>query len=144
MLLALPCVLTLPDSIKSNQQKGWGRRLGFKRINFGITKFTCILKYCLHWTMAIKLIVTKPKREPRRCLQSSQEVMQCFRNVTRWRCISLHLCLSSTSSQQLLLSRFSRVRFCATPYTAAHQAPPSLGFSRQEHWNGLPFPPPMH
>ena len=34
----------------------------------------------------------------------------------------------------LLLSRFSRVRLCATPYTAAHQAPPSLGFSKQEHW----------
>ena len=44
----------------------------------------------------------------------------------------------------LLLSRFSRVRLCATPQTAAHQAPPSLGFSRQEHWSGLPFPPPMH
>ena len=27
---------------------------------------------------------------------------------------------------------------------AAYQAPPSLGFSRQEHWSGLPFPPPMH
>ena len=40
----------------------------------------------------------------------------------------------------LLLSRFSRVRLCATPQTAAHQAPPSLGFSRQEHWSGLPFP----
>ena len=34
----------------------------------------------------------------------------------------------------LLLSRFSRVRLCATPETAAHQAPPSLGFSRQEHY----------
>ena len=44
----------------------------------------------------------------------------------------------------LLLSRFSHVRLCATPQMAAHQAPPSLGFSRQEHWNGLPFPPPMH
>jgi len=43
----------------------------------------------------------------------------------------------------LLLSRFSRVRLCATPQTATHQAPPSLGFSRQEHWSGLPFPPPM-
>ena len=30
----------------------------------------------------------------------------------------------------------------ATPWTAAHQAPPSLGFSRQEHWSGLPFPSP--
>ena len=44
----------------------------------------------------------------------------------------------------LLLSRFSRVRLSATPQTAAHQAPPSLGFSRQEHWSGLPFPSPMH
>ena len=44
----------------------------------------------------------------------------------------------------LLLSRFSRVRLCATPETAAHQSPPSLGFSRQEHWSGLPFPSPMH
>ena len=34
----------------------------------------------------------------------------------------------------LLLSRFSRVPLCATPETTAHQAPPSLGFSRQEHW----------
>ena len=42
-----------------------------------------------------------------------------------------------------LLSRFSRVRLCATPWTAAHQSPPSLGFSRQEHWSGLPFPSPM-
>ena len=39
----------------------------------------------------------------------------------------------------LLLSRFSRVRLCATPETAAHQSPPSLGFSRQEHWSGLLF-----
>ena len=44
----------------------------------------------------------------------------------------------------LLLSHFSRVWLCATPETAAHQAPPSLGFSRQEHWSGLPFPSPMH
>ena len=44
----------------------------------------------------------------------------------------------------LLLSRFSRVQLCATSQTAAHQAPPSLGFSRQEHWSGLPFPSPMH
>ena len=44
----------------------------------------------------------------------------------------------------LLLSRFSRVWLCLTQWTAAHQAPLSLGFSRQEHWSGLPFPSPMH
>ena len=40
----------------------------------------------------------------------------------------------------LLLSRFSRVRFCATHKMAAHQAPPSMGFARQEYWSGLPLP----
>ena len=40
----------------------------------------------------------------------------------------------------LLLSRFSRVRLSATPWTAAYQASPSMGFSRQEHWSGSPFP----
>ena len=44
----------------------------------------------------------------------------------------------------LLLSRFSRVQLRVTPYTTAHQAPLSLGFSRQEHWSGLPFPSPVH
>ena len=44
----------------------------------------------------------------------------------------------------LLLSRFSCVRFCVTPQMAAHLAPPSLGFSRQEYRSGLPFPSPMH
>ena len=52
---------------------------------------------------------------------------------------SLSLCFC-----MLLLRRFSRVWLCATPETAAHQAPPSLGFSRQEHWSGLPFPSPMY
>ena len=47
--------------------------------------------------------------------------------------MSIHLLLL------LLLSRFSRVRLCATPETAAHQASLSLGFSRQEHWSGLHF-----
>ena len=36
----------------------------------------------------------------------------------------------------------SRVRLLATPWTAAHQAPPSMGFSRQEYWSGLPLPSP--
>ena len=39
------------------------------------------------------------------------------------------------------------LQLCPTlcdPETAAHQAPPSVGFSRQEHWSGLPLPSPMH
>ena len=36
----------------------------------------------------------------------------------------------------------SRVQTLATPWTVAYQAPPSVGFSRQEYWSGLPFPSP--
>ena len=52
-----------------------------------------------------------------------------------WPCINYMVLLLL-----LLLSHFSHVWLCATPETAAHQAPPSLEFSRQEHWSGLPFP----
>ena len=51
---------------------------------------------------------------------------------------------SMLETMLLLLSHFSHVQLCVTPQTAACQAPPSLGFSRQEHWSGLPFPSPMH
>ena len=42
----------------------------------------------------------------------------------------------------LLLSRFSRVQLLATPWTAAYQAPLSMGFASQEYWSGLPLPSP--
>ena len=41
-----------------------------------------------------------------------------------------------------MLSRFSRVQLFATLWTAAHQAPLSMDFSRREYWSGLPCPPP--
>ena len=55
-------------------------------------------------------------------------------------CLSLYY---TTVMLLLLLSHFSRVRLYVTPWTAAHQAPPSMGFSRQEYWSGLPLPSPM-
>ena len=41
-----------------------------------------------------------------------------------------------------VLSHFSHVQLFATSWTVAHQAPLSMGFFRQESWNGLSFPPP--
>ena len=38
----------------------------------------------------------------------------------------------------------SRVQLLAIPWTAAYQAPPSMGFSRQEYWSGVPLPSPSH
>ena len=43
----------------------------------------------------------------------------------------------------LLLSRFSRVRLFATPWTVAHQALLSMDFSRQDYWSGVPYPSPV-
>ena len=57
---------------------------------------------------------------------------------------TVHLISNALSRSLLLLSCFSRVRLCATPLMAAHQALLSLGFSRQEYWSGLPFPSPTH
>ena len=80
--------------------------------------------------------------EIKRRLLLGRKVMTNLDSILKSRDITLstkvHLLLL------LLLSRVSHVRLCATPQTAAHQAPPSLGFSRQEHQSGLPFPSPMH
>ena len=72
--------------------------------------------------------------------------------MTEQQQMCMHMCAfakatpawSTNIRMLLLLSRFSCVWLCATPQMAAHQAPSSLEFSRQEHWSGLPFPSPMH
>ena len=46
------------------------------------------------------------------------------------------------SHLKVKVKSLSRVRLFATPQTVAYQAPPSMGFSRQEYWSGLPFPSP--
>ena len=48
----------------------------------------------------------------------------------------LFQCMKVKRESELL----TRVRLLATPWTAAYQAPPSMGFSRQEHWSGMPLP----
>ena len=89
-------------------------------------------------------------------LLTSLSCFHLFPHITEW--ASINSCLHNTEVTKWgfsapspldfllakLLSHFSRVRLCATPWTAAHQAPLSLEFSRQEHWSGLPFPSPVH
>ena len=45
-----------------------------------------------------------------------------------------------TSFKNMEVKLLSRVRLFATPWTVAYQAPPSMGFSRQEYWSGVPLP----
>ena len=47
---------------------------------------------------------------------------------------------SNAGKRKVKVKLLSRVRLLATPWTAAHQAPPSMGFSRQEYWSGVPLP----
>ena len=67
-------------------------------------------------------------------------------NLLHWQADSLPL--SYLGSPQVCIRKkvkvesLSRVRFFATPWTVAFQAPPSVGFSRQEYWSRLPFPSP--
>ena len=51
--------------------------------------------------------------------------------------------LHSFMKVKVNVKSFSCVRLFATPWTVAYQAPPSMGFSRQEYWSGLPFPSPV-
>ena len=46
---------------------------------------------------------------------------------------------SNASKWRVKVKSLSRVRLFATPWTAAHQAPPSMGFSRQKYWSGMPL-----
>ena len=91
------------------------------------------LAFCIiQWMLAIWSLVSLPFLNPA-CSSGSSRFTSCW-SLTWW-ILSITL---------LLVSHFSCVRLCATPEMAAHQAPLSLGFSRQEHWSGLPFPSPMH
>ena len=60
---------------------------------------------------------------------------------------SCHLFLISSASASVAAAAAKSLQSCLTlcdPIDGSHQVPPSLGFSRQEHWSGLPFPSPMH
>jgi len=56
----------------------------------------------------------------------------------------LAISFSNAWKWKVKVKSLSRVQLLATPRTTAYQAPPSMGFSRQEYWSGLPFPSPMH
>ena len=78
-----------------------------------------------------------------------QEELQSLWDKVRWVGATLapwhHLYLGGTLVLSFLFSEVKlliRVRLFATPWTVAYQAPPSMGFSRQEYWSGLPLPSP--
>ena len=61
--------------------------------------------------------------------------------VLEWGAIAFSL--KYLTSTQYCAQSLSRVQLFVTPWTVAYQAPPSMGFSRQEYWSGLPLPSPV-
>ena len=55
---------------------------------------------------------------------------------------SVFIPIPKKQSERKKVKSLSHVQLFATPWTVAYQAPPSMGFSRQEYWSGLPFPSP--
>ena len=87
--------------------------------------------------LSFRKILSYPQSGFRRKTNPKFYLLVC--NLILWEIHSVSLSLLLL----LLLSHFSRVWLCATPWTAAHQAPPSMGFSRQEYWSGVPSPSPL-
>ena len=84
--------------------------------------------------MRVRMKTRKSKEQDQQAAQDSRSLRRHHLQLPLLRGIgsrSLVLCY--------MLSRVSRVRLFATPGTVAHQAPLSMGFSRQQHWSGLPF-----
>ena len=84
---------------------------------------------------------------PPHAVKTEQEALCDFSKVTQLineelRFYSVPFCHPAFGIHACMLSRFSRVRLFATPWTVARQAPLSVGFSRREYWSGLPCPPP--
>ena len=77
--------------------------------------------------------------DPMDCSPPGSSVHGIFQaRVLEWGAIAFsHIYVSDQIRSDQLLSR---VRLFATPWTAAHQAPPSMGFSRQQYWSGVPLP----
>ena len=74
---------------------------------------------------------------PRRLGSSVPGILQA--RILEWVAISF----SNAWKLKVKVKLLSRVQLLATPWTAAYQAPPSMGFSRQEYWSGVPLPSPM-
>ena len=68
---------------------------------------------------------------------------KCFIYIHIYMCVCVFVCVCVCVYMKVKRKSLSCVQLFGTPWTVAYQAPPpSMGFSRQEYWTGLPFPSP--
>ena len=108
----------------------------------GLTSDHSVVSWCPHRTSGVKtgwhfLLGQKLLEQI-----SGLENMFCFKGGGCSLFYPQHLAISSNHVRACMLSRFSHVQLFVTIWTIAHQAPLSMGFSKQEYCSGLPCPPP--
>ena len=94
--------------------------------------------FATSWTAAAKLLQSCPTLyDPRDGSPSGSPVPGILQARTLER---VAISFSNPWKRKVKMKSFSRVRLLATPWTAAYQAHPSMRFSRQEYWSGVPLP----
>ena len=87
--------------------------------------------------MKVKVKSCPALSEPMDCSLPGSSIHAIFQGRTlEWVAISF----SNAWKWKMKVKSLSRVRLLANPWTAAYQTPPSMGFSRQEYWSGMPLP----
>ena len=109
------------------------------RFHYNVSWFEFIFNYYSCYCCCVASVVSDSVRPHRR--QPTRlplpRILQA--RTLEWVAISF----SNAWKWKVKVKSLSRVWLLATPWTAAYQAPPSMGFSRQEYWSGVPLPSPI-
>ena len=122
----------------STEDMPWGLQLIFKVLRKQLQTYTSLLTNHLAAATAGKSLQSCPTLcDPTDGSPPGSPVPGILKaRILEWAAISF----SNAWKWKVKVKSLSRVRLCATPWTSAHQPPPSMGFSRQEYWSGLPLP----
>ena len=121
---------------------------------FGFPQFKCYMLRCIFVCILLGICITFWIYATAKSLQSCPTLCDPIEGsppgspvpgilqarTPEWVAISF----SSAWKWKVKVESLSCVQLLATPWTAAHQAPPSMGFSRQEYWSGVPLPSPLN
>ena len=105
---------------------------------------TCLLVVCFinKWYLLTDKAVRPHSSPPphRRTFYTELTGRYLILNIYTFNIYIIYICIYTITHMKV--KSLSRVRLFATPWTVAYQAPPSMGFSRQEYWSGSPLPSP--
>ena len=154
LLLVLEFATPILEKGYSFSSKTWNRTMFFKKecLPADLLAAKIIVLPMLFYLTVKKVCVNKYEYQKISTYPRKGRVLICTvdsQYIYRYSVIKTQTSASHMEKSQLVLAMqwkkvksLSRVRLFVTPWTVAYQASPSLGFSTQEYWNGLPFPSP--